>query len=109
MSELISFALALFACGAFALAMDKHHVQVFAGRESGTGPRVAWRAVGWLSMGCAGAVCVHGVGIGAGLVLCCGVFTAAGLVMAWLLPYRAHWMPWVMATALVVGALGVLF
>jgi Protein of unknown function (DUF3325) len=59
---------------------------------------------GALLLALSAAVCIRAHGIGVGLVLWCGLLTAAGLVVAWLLAYRARWLPSLGGGALVCAA-----
>ena len=87
---MITLALALGLAGfaALAVAMDKHHAQVFPGRVPTHGQRVACRTGGALLLLASAAACMRDHGIGVGLVLWCGVLTAAGLAVAGLLALR---------------------
>ncbi len=86
MISLVSFALCLAAFSALSLAMERHHVQVFGTNVAKR--QLTWRSLGWTLMLAAAIYSIHSLGIGIGLVLWCGVLTIAGVLVAWLLPYR---------------------
>jgi hypothetical protein len=106
MTSLACFALSLAAFAALGLAMERHHTQVFgAGAFNATRQR-ALRIGGWALLAASAALCLSAFGVGMGLVAWCGLLTAAGIVVAWLLPYRARWLPWVAGASLPVALLG---
>jgi hypothetical protein len=73
--------------GALALAMDRHHRQVF-GRGPGTPLRITLRIVGASALAASFAACVAGSGWSIGAVEWFGVLSAAPLTLVLLLAYR---------------------
>ena len=90
MTSLASFALCLTAFTALSVAMERHHAQVF-GAARARRP-FAWRNLGWTLLAASVAYAIYVFGVGVGLVVWCGALTIAGVVVAWLLPYRPRWL-----------------
>ncbi len=85
MTTVACFVLSLAAFATLALAIERHHTRVF-----GVGVFNAWRqrwlrAGGWLLLVASAALCIGTFGVGIGLVTWCGLITAAGMAVAWLL------------------------
>jgi uncharacterized protein involved in cysteine biosynthesis len=84
--------LAITAFTALCLAMPKHFAQVWQ-RKPSDWQRHVLRATGWLSVVGTALLCIFEYGTGIGLVMFCGLITAASAIIAWLLPYRPNWIP----------------
>jgi hypothetical protein len=61
------------------------------------------RATGWLLLAASLWQATHVFGIGIGLVVWCAMLSAAGIAVAWLLPYRPRAAP-SMALLCIAGA-----
>jgi Protein of unknown function (DUF3325) len=103
LNTLIAFALTLAAMTILCVAMDKHSAQVW-GRKPSTTQRVSLRVLGWMLLAAACAFCVQAFGVGIGLVMWFGLLNVAGLLLAFLLPYRPRLLPWI-AAAVATAAL----
>lgn len=100
----LALALCLAAFAALSVAMERHHAQVFGAGASAV-RRQALRVLGWALLFAALWASVVTFGWGTGLVAWCAGLTTAGLLVAWLLRYRAAWLLRVAGCALALAAL----
>ena len=91
MMELIALFLALCGFGAMALAMRRHHRDLFGTQPS---PRhsLALRATGWMLLGLSFAVCIVASDWSVGSVLWLGILTVAALICALTVTYAQRLM-----------------
>ncbi|MBL27182.1 MAG: iron transporter [Rhodospirillaceae bacterium] len=86
MMALGALALALSGFAALALAMDKHHRDLF-GSPPPRGRAIALRAVGWVLLSMSLAASGASSGPSVGPVLWCGLMTVAAILVALVLTY----------------------
>lgn len=86
MMTLLTSALAYAGFAGLCLAMRRHHRQLW-GRQPSRTASARLRLAGWLCLISSIAPCIVAWGSGAGTVAWFGILTAAGLVLAFLLPY----------------------
>ncbi len=89
MIELIALMLVYAGFVALALAMNRHHRQVW-NRAASKRTQILLRAVGTASLASALAACIIHAGWSIGLVLWFGMLSAAGIVLVLLLAFRPH-------------------
>lgn len=106
MIELLAFALSLVGFSALALAMHRHHQQVW-GHGLSYKARLSLRLIGVVGLGSSFAVCFGGFGWASAPVLWLGLLSVAGLAIVLLLAYRprliAFLVPAVLVLAVVTG------
>lgn len=98
MTTLAAGTIAVAGMAGLALAMPRHFAQVWR-REPAAAHSHSLRVIGWLALLGSAAMCVRANGVGVGLVMFCAVLSVGGLLVAWLLPYRPRWLPWLGAAA----------
>jgi len=87
-----AFALAYLGMTGLALAMDRHHRQMFPSRHlPSTRARYAMRFASWGLLGLSAWACAHAWGAAVGAVAWFGVLMVAVLLLVWLLPYAPRW------------------
>lgn len=90
---LMNFALAYCTCVLFSIAMNRHGAQIFPERKlPPTGTKIL-ASSGWLLLVITAALCMKQQGVGTGLAVLVGIFSAAIFVLALLLNYAARWVP----------------
>jgi Protein of unknown function (DUF3325) len=87
LNTLIAFTLTLAAMTMLCVAMDKHRAQVW-GQKPSSKQRLSLRVLGWLLLAAACAFCMKAFGVGIGLVMWFALLNTAGLLLAFVLPYR---------------------
>ncbi len=98
-----AFALAYLGMIGLALAMDRHHRQMFPGRHlPSTRVRYAIRFASWGLLGLSAWACAHAWGAAVGAVAWFGVLMAAALLLVCLLPYAPRWICWSAAAVLIL-------
>ncbi len=96
---LINFALAYCTCVLLSTAINRHGAQIFPERKLPPKLTKALANSGWLLLLITAVLCMKQQGIGTGLAVLAGIFSAAIFVLALLFNYAARWIP----------AVGVLF
>ncbi|PUA30504.1 MAG: hypothetical protein B0W54_08465 [Cellvibrio sp. 79] len=100
---LMSFALAYCTCVLLCIAMNRHGAQIFPARKLPPKLPKIIASGGWLLLLITAALCIKQQGVGTGLAVLAGIFTAAIFVLALLLNYAARWIPAVGAVMLATG------
>jgi hypothetical protein len=108
-SAAVVVALCWAAFTALALALERHHAQVFGAPAARRRERWGWRSAGVALLVAAATAAVGLDGPGVGLVLWCGALTIAGLgvsaVLAWRPTAALHAGGTALVAALLLGAL----
>lgn len=87
-----AFVLAYLGMAGLALAMDRHHRQLFPGRHlPSTRMRYAIRFISWGLLGLSAWACTHAWGAPVGAVAWFGVLMVTALFLVCLLPYASRW------------------
>ncbi|MDZ4315335.1 MAG: DUF3325 domain-containing protein [Azonexus sp.] len=98
-----AFALAYLGMTGLALAMDRHHRQMFPGRHlPSTRVRYAIRFTSWGLLGLSAWACAHAWGTAVGAVAWFGVLMVVALLLVCLQPYAPRWIRWGAAAAVLI-------
>lgn len=103
---LMNFALAYCTCVLLCVAMNRHGTQIFPMHKLPPKLPDILASCGWLLLLTTAILCMKQQGIGTGLAVLAGVFTAAIFVLALLLNYAARCIP---AAGAVILATGLIF
>lgn len=84
---LLAFGLTYLSCLALSISMKRHFQQLFPSHSLSSQKIFILRGLGWLLLISSGIACTQSYGIATGLVLLCGLFSAAAFLIALLLHY----------------------
>ena len=90
---MLGFSLAYAGFTGICLSMSRHHRQIW-GRDASRKRRAGFRVAGWLCLALSLLPCLVAWGEAAGTVAWFGVLSAAGFVLAFLLPYAPRIAAW---------------
>lgn len=102
-ASLMALALAFGGMAGLAFAMDRHYAQLMQRREAPARHQHALRWGGAALLVLAAVPCEGAWGGSVGAVAWLGFLSAGALPVAWLLPYRPHFVAWAAALGGTVG------